>query len=302
MKKLLLIPMIATLASCQATRPPQQINYQNFIAPKRIVTEKIAVHLPEPKVNATFNLGEDPKVVKAYKEYSKNGIAKNIAGKGINIMAYNPYEQFMVQCSPLHLCVLQLEQGEKINNIDVGDSINWLVSTSSVGTAETGSYQITIKPKSIELATDMVITTTKRTYNVGLISREGATTRIMSFYYPEDTLKKSLQNLENNNHSNEVITASPNINLDKVNFHYDIAAERYAICPDRIFDDGVHTLIEMPQDIEQNNLPVLYLENNGKTELVNYRYKHPYYVIDSVIQRAALISSNNKKVIITRMS
>ena len=53
--------------------------------------------------------------------------------------------------------MVQRESGEKINNIDLGDSINWLISTSLMGDANQGSYQIALKPKETEIATDMII-------------------------------------------------------------------------------------------------------------------------------------------------
>lgn len=300
MKKALTLSASLVLTACNHLQGEQNINYQNFIAPKRIVQEKIPVHIPEQKVFATFNLSEDPKVIQAYKEYSKKGIAKNITGKGVEIIAYNPYSQPTIQCAPLHLCVIQLENGEKINNIDIGDSINWLISTSNVGTQENGSYQITLKPKATKLATDLIITTTKRTYNIALVSLEEATTRILSFYYPEDTFKENLKKLSSQNNQDNNILTTTNIDINNINFNYTISAEKYAIAPVRAFDDGTHTLLEMPNSITENNLPVLYLNNNDKQELVNYRYKHPYYIIDGLFQKAALISANNKKTIIAR--
>ncbi|MES2142123.1 MAG: hypothetical protein V4471_04460 [Pseudomonadota bacterium] len=62
---------------------------------------------------------------------------------------FDAYSRPIVVCTPLHLCVLQLEHGEKINNIDLGDAAHWLVSTSLIGSAENGSYQISVKPKHI---------------------------------------------------------------------------------------------------------------------------------------------------------
>ena len=61
-------------------------------------------------------------VIKAYKEFTQKGVAKNINSEGFKTYAYDTYSHPIVACAPLHLCVIQLEHGEKINNIDLGDS------------------------------------------------------------------------------------------------------------------------------------------------------------------------------------
>ena len=70
---------------------------------------------------------------------------------------------------------------------------HWSVSISLIGSVGDGSYQVALKPKLYDNATDMVITTNKRTYNVGLVSKEGSFTHIVNFYYPQETLQNAVQ-------------------------------------------------------------------------------------------------------------
>ena len=92
-----------------------------------IVSDKTAVQanaMPTPKVAATFGVGNDPKVESAYQRFVKNGTLANIRSKGFETFAYDARARPIVSCSPMHLCVVQLEQGEKINDIQLGDAAN----------------------------------------------------------------------------------------------------------------------------------------------------------------------------------
>jgi type IV secretory pathway VirB9-like protein len=42
-------------------------------------------------------------------------------------------------------------------------------------------------------------------------------------------------------------------------------------------------------------LPVLYLANNKAMQMVNYRYKQPYFIVDALFSRAWLISGKGRE-------
>lgn len=284
--------LVLSLAACTAA-PIVKVDPNAFINPNRIVTEKISVPLSTPKVAATFGFGNDPQVIKAYKEFTKKGVAKTIHSESFKTFAYDAYSRPIVVCAPLHLCVLQLEHGEKINNIDLGNAAHWLVSTSLVGSTQDGSYQIAVKPKFYDTATDMVITTNKRTYNIGLVSQQGASTHVVNFYYPQETLDNAVQQTQQQTNSplqQEIITHGTQIAIDEINFNYHLQGDSPSWRPTRVFDDGNKTFIQMPAISERLDLPVLYILRNKKMEMVNYRYKKPYYIIDGLFAKAYLLS------------
>lgn len=279
------------LTACMAG--PVKYYPNDFTAPNRIVTEKIPMVLPTPKISATFGYGNDPQVIKAYKEFTQKGIAKNINSEGFKTFAYDTYSHPIVACAPLHLCVIQLEHGEKINNIDLGDTAHWSFSISLIGAAGDGSYQVALKPKLYDIATDMVITTNKRTYNVGLVSKQGSFTHIVNFYYPQETLQNAVQQANQSDQlplKQEIITQGTQINVDRINFNYHLGGDVPSWCPTRIFDDGNKTFIQMPIVSERMDLPILYILKNKEMEMVNYRYQKPYYIVDGLFARAYLIS------------
>ncbi len=268
-------------------------NPDDFINPNHVVTKQVPVHEAIPKVKATYGYGNDPQVVKAYDEFSKDGKSKDIDADGFVTLAYNRYSHPIIACEPLHLCVIQLEQGEVINDIQIGDQSHWLVSTARVGTANDGSYEVTLKPKRYNIATDIIITTDKRTYNIGLVSKRDAKTHVVTFYYPEETLQATATKAHDDETSGitaQTVSQSTNVALNHLNFNYKLKGDRPAWLPTRIFDDGDKTYIQMPPITERMDLPVLYIQKNKKLALVNYRYKQPYYIIDGLFQRAFLIS------------
>lgn len=267
----------------------------DFIPANRVVENKTSN--PEPKVAATFGLGNDPEVVKAYEEFSKNGVAKNIRSQGFETFAYDAYSHPMIACAPLHLCVIQLERAEKINNIQLGDSAHWLVATSLVGSEQDGSYQVALKPKLPDSATDLIITTDKRTYNIGLVSKQDATTHVVSFYYPEETLTTAIEKAkqdENTVISQQAASQASVVDVDHLNFNYEISGDHPAWQPVQVFDDGTKTFIRMAPISERMDLPVLYVRRNHEMQLINYRYRRPYYVIDGLFEEADLISGKGR--------
>ncbi|MFN8771116.1 MAG: TrbG/VirB9 family P-type conjugative transfer protein [Neisseriaceae bacterium] len=66
------------------------------------------------------------------------------------------------------------------------------------------------------------------------------------------------------------------------------------IMPVKIFNDGAKTYIEMPKNINVADLPTVYTFNNSGTleQVNNARYRQPYFVIDGVLRRYALVSGS----------
>lgn len=275
------------LAGCTKDMP-----VDTMTQPNHIVMEREEPKISEHHIAATFGVGDDPAVQKAYEQYVKSGKMPSIHRKGFKTLAYDANSHPILACEPLHLCVIQLEAGENINDITLGDSVNWLVSTSLVGTQQNGTYQITIKPVSLQLATDMVVTTTRRTYNIGLVSEAGKSTHVVNFYYPQETLQRAIQNA-NQFGASEETSDGTSVQASHLNFDY-VVEGNASWKPTRIFDDGNKTFIEMPEVARHVDLPILYLEQHNTQQLVNYRYKAPYYIIDSVFQTAVLITGTGR--------
>jgi type IV secretion system protein TrbG len=302
-KSINLIPLIAcfsTLAACSTVK----YNPDDFVNPNKVVVKKVKVPaLPEPKVRATFGIGNDPLVVRAYNEYTKTGRLKTIRSSGWTTYPYSINTKPVMSCQPLRLCVIQLEEGEKLSSVNVGDSTNWKIGEFATGEGDNSTISVTVKPVQYGIATDLIISTNKRTYNIGLASKNGAKVSILRFYYPEetriDTVTKALEeqagkgNKSNSSKASTVISDTA-VNLDHVNFNYKIKGASSTWRPNRVFDDANKTYIEMPAIASHTELPILYLARGKKFQMVNYRYKKPYFIVDGLFSRAWLVSGKGK--------
>src|SRR5260370_10511836 len=92
----------------------------------------------------------------------------------------------VVVCAPLHVCILELEPGEKIvGEPHIGDSIRWEISPSVSGSGPDATPLIIIKPRIAGLDTTMVVPTDRRAYYVRLESKPNEYIARVAFSYPE---------------------------------------------------------------------------------------------------------------------
>lgn len=320
---------LLTLSGCASN----QMKYPalEFSSANRVVTKTVKVPaLPETQVDASFGYGNNPALVKAYKEFVKTGKAPNVYTQGFVSFPYEPNQQPIVACQPLRACIIQLQAGEKVNKSGVvlGDSARWQVSEIYTGGPfPAGAFSLVIKPEQYDITTNLIIATNKRTYDLSLVSInpsniqdtctnglksaecEKAHTydRKVTFYYPYETLEKNLYQHQESlidtdaDQQSQVVDSSTNMNLNNINFNYDISGDA-PWKPIRVFDDGQKTFIQFPGIVSRMNLPAIFTTNGDKKELVNFRYKAPYYVVDGLFKKAVLVSdvgSNQLRVVIT---
>jgi type IV secretion system protein VirB9 len=266
--------------------------------PATQIVERTQVIEP-PELSMVYRLteGANPALEKAYKTYLKTGVAKNIEGEGFVQFAYG-LNQPMVAASPFELTVISLEPGENVTNVSSGDPMRWSYSLAYSGKESNRQAQVMVKPSLENISTDLVITTDKRLYTIKIVSTaNGQYIRNVRFWYPLDIQAQWKQyNVEAAKSiaqfSQTTVAAMPNVNLAQMNFDYRVVTKwfhRPRWKPTRVFDDGVHTYIQFPADMANRDMPVLLIKNNGEQELVNYRAKAPYFVVDKLFKEAVLV-------------
>ncbi|MBX9693005.1 MAG: TrbG/VirB9 family P-type conjugative transfer protein [Cyanobacteria bacterium] len=78
---------------------------------------------------------------------------------------------------------------------------------------------------------------------------------------------------------------------DSLNFNYRIKGDSPSWKPLRVYSDKSKTYIQFPANVKYDRTPALVmLGAANQQQLVNYRMLNDRYVIDQVIDRAALIS------------
>jgi len=305
---ILLIPIAAAniLTGCATKESSQQLSPVN-----RIVEKPITVPPPDLKTQYHFSYDNNPILKKAYQQYLKTGKTPNIITDSFEQFAYGFGKQPVIAANPLSLTVISLELGEKVTNVSSGDPLRWSYSLAYSGQDKSRQAHVMVKPSQTDISTDLVITTDKRLYTLHLTAPSGGKyARNIRFWYPQDIQEywsnhNSEQLQKITKEKEDIVVATPNINLNTLNFNYRIASDGWyspSWKPVRVFDDGTHTYIQFPENMNSRDMPALFILNGDNKDLVNYRAKSPYFVVDKIFSKAALISgvgSNQAKVIIT---
>jgi type IV secretion system protein VirB9 len=108
----------------------------------------------------------------------------------------------------------------------------------------------------------------------------------VSWQYPQDQL---IALRRKNAAALAVQPVATGVDISALNFRYDIEGDTPAWRPLRAFDDGAKVYIEFPSGIRQGEMPPLFVIGpGGDSELVNYRARQNYYIVDRLFAAAEL--------------
>ncbi len=214
------------------------------------------------------------------------------AGDGRVIFTFGETMPTIV-CAPLRVCDVELQPGEKVlGTPNVGDNVRWDISPGHSGSGADAQTHVILKPHEAGLDTNLVISTDRRTYHLRLVSDPSNYVSDVAFSYPSDDKKAwDAEIAATDAKKTDVVATLPPLSADKLDFNFTVkrSSGSPSWMPVRVFDDGSHTYIQMPAGMDSGEAPVLVLlDDSGKEQLVNYRLRGDYYVIDRVIDRAAL--------------
>ena len=216
--------------------------------------------------------------------------------------------QTQILCAVLQVCDVALQPGEQVNNLNVGDP-RFLVEPAITGIGPAQRLHLLIKALDVGLDTSLVVTTDRRTYHLRLRSSRTEFMPYVSFIYPDEAQAKwdAIRVKETMERHNNTIPLTGEY-LGNLNFNYCITGNtRWK--PTRVFNDGVKTIIEMPQAMQQTQAPTLLvlrhagLFKKAETVMVNYRVQNNRFIVDTVFDKAILIAGvgrNQDKITITR--
>lgn len=196
-----------------------------------------------------------------------------------------------VVCSPLYVCDIELQPGELVNNVLLGDRVRWILRPAVTGEGQVRTHHIVVKPTDIGLTTNLLVTTTRRSYSILLRSHATEYMPKVSFSYPEDELAE-FQRVASATAAQNAATILPTTraNVLELDFGF-IMSGKARWRPARVYTDGVKTYIEFPASMAADEAPALLAIGDDKAEqLVNYRVKGLVYVVDRVLERAVLVS------------
>lgn len=244
-----------------------------------------------------------------WRSASPSGMQPAVASDGTIRYLYGA-EQPSIVCAVLQVCDVELQPGEQVNSIHLGDTTRWIVEPAITGNGPAEVQHLIIKPMDIALETSLIVTTNRRTYHFRLRSHRTEFMSRVAFTYAEDAQAKwtALKAREVKEKTERTIPQTGEY-LGDLSFAYDIAGDA-AWKPVRVYNDGTKTIIQMPAAMAQTEAPsLLVVRKDGgwftdaEMVMVNYRVQGDRYIVDTVFDKALLIAgvgSSQDRITITR--
>jgi type IV secretion system protein TrbG len=254
-----------------------------LLVPCLIVAEASAV-AASPRDNA--GRGRVPSPIVGADDGSTN---VPIVQGSINAVQTYPFAEgtiYSVTTAPERVTDIALQPGETLVAVASGDTARWVIGDTTSGSAAERRTHVLVKPFSAGLSTNLVINTDRRTYHLNLTSRTKAAMTALSWTYPQDALialKRATAATE------AAAPVATGVEVEQLHFNYAVSGDRPAWRPFRAFDDGRQTFIEFPATLAVGEAPPIFLvDGKGEAQLVNYRVKGRFYVVDRIFDVAEL--------------
>lgn len=217
------------------------------------------------------------------------------------IYSYVPDAIYMIYAALNHVVDVQLQPGESLTGrIVAGDTHRWEVGTVIDGVGANITTHVLIKPKQAGIETNFLIVTDRHSYRLYAQANDDFFIPTVGWAYPEEEMAKS-QLIRKEQQRLDGMVAAPAIIAANLNFKYKIKPDRkYPWTPVRAFDDGNKTYIQMSPEMKSSEAPVLFIKDREKLNLVNYRIKGEYYIVDRLFSEGELRSGKKDKVRIIR--
>lgn len=303
-RAVILLCSVAALSGCTTFAKPPEISYDDAApavqaydppAPVRVVE----LPKPLPLPGQLKALGKSKPVPEAadptLRVSTANAAARvqPVRDGFINAMQVYPFSQgalYQVYTAVGQITDVALQPGEQLvgsGPVAAGDTVRWIIGDTESGSGPSRQVHILVKPTRADLMSNLVINTNLRTYFMELRSTSGAYMASVSWVYPQDQLiALRRQNAE----AQSAKPVATDIDLAKINFRYAIEGDKAPWRPLRAYDDGRQVFIEFPRGIGQGEMPPLFIvgPEGDTSELVNYRVRGSYMIVDRLFAAAEL--------------
>ena len=210
----------------------------------------------------------------------------------IQVWPFTDGALYQVYAAVGRVTVVALQPGEELVTVAAGDTVRWIVGDTSSGSGADLRVNVMVKPIRSGLKTNLVITTSRRTYLLELTATEKTWMASVSWEYPKD---KMLALQRQAQAAGAAAPVDSGLSLEKIRFRYAVSGSNPPWKPLRAFDDGEKVYIQFPPGIAHGELPPLFVIGaQGDGQLVNYRFRSPYYIVDRLFGAAELRLGGDK--------
>ncbi|MCE5232317.1 MAG: P-type conjugative transfer protein TrbG [Mizugakiibacter sp.] len=309
-----ILGLLATLAGCATQgKPPPTISLDEPVKAeplpepaKPVEVVKVPKLLPLPDQMKPLPTAADakptPKLTDAKARVEQANVEASVAPtregyiNAIQVWPFSDGALYQVYTSPGRVTVISLQSGEELVTVAAGDTVQWIVGDTASGSGASRRVAVMVKPVRAGITTNLVITTSRRTYLLELTSTPKAWMASVSWEYPKDQMLALQAQAQA---ADAQAPAASGLSLDQLHFRYAITGDSPPWKPVRAFDDGQHVYIQFPAGIAQGELPPLFVVGpDGKGELVNYRFHAPYDIVDRLFGAAELRLGGDKAAVV----
>lgn len=284
MKKLLWVGALAfaTTASAQMVPPIER-------------GEPVIQAMNAPVAPVTLN-PKEKRALEIAREWKNNPDKPRRSADGGVIYLYGATLPTLI-CTPLQVCAIRLQAGEEVNDVHAGDATRWRITPAMIGIGSSAITVVMVKPTESGLITNLIINTNRRSYTLKLMASKHEWVSYVAFDYPSDMDAAWRNHRIKQGKAEHASTLPTGQNVANLDFGYQLSGDDPKWKPQRVYNDGVKTYIQFPSDKFADEAPALVIVGKGKSlwsgpteKLVNYRLNGDAYVVDQVIEEAALIS------------
>jgi P-type conjugative transfer protein TrbG len=295
------LALALTIGGCSAQQGHQNQSQAANVAPIEPEAAPQSEATPKPITGAELLAQQPSEVRAAYKNHDQNGQWATYKTPRYVLYPFSQGPDPIVDCEPLRTTDLQLQAGETITDVAMGDTERWMATPASSGDPTNPTPHLAVKPQAPAIATNLTIYTTKHIYHLQLRSRGGHAMQEVEFYYPDDLLEAMRKADEAAAQSTTVAAEDPptspseirpiaSVDPRHLNFDYDVSGPQVPWKPIRAFDDGTHVFIQMPNGMRSSDAPALLVAAGSGSQMVNYRVRGEYYVVDRLFGQAVMVS------------
>lgn len=203
----------------------------------------------------------------------------------VQVFSWSEGGVYRLYTAPGHITDIALEPGEALTAVAAGDTVRWIVGDTTSGSGATRQVHVLLKPSASGLSTNLVITTDRRIYRLEAQATPRTAMAAVSWTYPGTALLA----LTGRDAGYGDDTAQGAGDPALFNFGYAIKGDKPSWRPLRVFDDGRQVFIEFPPEFARDQAPPLFARgSDGASELMNYRVRGRFYVVDRLFAQAEL--------------
>lgn len=214
---------------------------------------------------------------------------------------YSPGANYVLHAGVNRVTDIELQAGENLTGpVIAGDTVRWVVAKAISGSGENATTHVLVKPVQANLETNFIITTDRHVYHVSAKSTNKNYMPVMTWNYPHEEAAK-MEAMRREEQRLDDLKAAPAVAAENLNFKYKVKSDDdYSWTPVRVFDDGSKTFIQMNPEMKNTEAPALFIKDGDELNLVNYRVKGDYYIVDRLFDVAELRSGKDEKVVVKK--